>query len=150
MIRSGFAKPRKPMKRGTKPMARAGRLRPISKTRDPEAEAFYRAEVASIVARVGSLCEGRAMEHRCWGPIDTHHVQKRSRFGKNRWREAHDRSNLLRLCRSAHDWTDEPALSKRGHLNIEALGGEQYELVIFRGYCRGGMMTRYTRAQAPA
>ena len=115
------------MARGTK------RLR--AKGMPPEVKAYYRAEVRSITDRIGTTpCEARlaGIAHACRGTLDSHHVQKRSQFGKRRWREAHARANLLRLCRSAHDMTDEPVDGPRGRLVVEALGHEVYRLQVAR------------------
>lgn len=122
-------------KAATKARARAGKkprasLRPISDKRR-RALNFYEDEVASIVGRIGLRWCEVYVAHECRGTIETHHVVKRSAGGD------HHRSNLLRLCRSAHDFTDESAGGRRGHLVIEALGAERFRQHVER-------YTRYT------
>lgn len=74
------------------------RLRPVSKktrtVRWPRLAALRK----QIIERSGGRCEVCTD----WGPVDIHHVIKRSHGGRDEW------TNLIALCRWCHDKTDAP------------------------------------------
>ena len=135
------------------------RLRPVSEKRQAS-RAFYRAEVTSIVRRLGRrrfVCEAPPAVHAghdCGAPFDPHHVVKRSQGGGDH------RQNLVLLCRRLHDLTDAPRVSRTGRLMIAGHGDETFDFWWDRRrldygtevpqYGPGfgpGQMVRYTRAQ---
>jgi len=92
---------RTPLARGSKPLARGGRLNPQSAKRRGERD--ERQEVMEQAMRgAGRQCEARSIvpEIDCWGPLDVDEVVPRGvRPG------AHlDESNVQVLCRAHHDW----------------------------------------------
>ena len=147
------------VERGLGPKKPRARLRPISDKRRASL-AFYRAEVTSIVRRLGRrrfVCEAPPAVHAghdCRAPFDPHHVVKRSQGGS-----AH-RQNLVLLCRRLHDLTDAPRVSRTGRLMIAGHGDETFDFWWDRRrddygtevpqYGPGfgpGQMVRYTRPQ---
>lgn len=58
------------------------------------------AEVRDLVAARDRGCVGARLvpSIKCWGPLDPHHILRRSQGGTN------DADNLVTLCRAHHDW----------------------------------------------
>lgn len=65
-----------------------------------------------LIARSGNRCEVPWCRVR--GPLDPHHVVKRSAAGKD------ELGNIVLLCRKHHDQTDWPK-GQQGHLEIRRL-----------------------------
>jgi 5-methylcytosine-specific restriction endonuclease McrA len=97
------------------------RLRPVSKktrtVRWPALKALRAHVLArSTMAPVGHCEYAGGVDH--WGPLDVHHVIRRSAGGTD------EPSNLLRLCRRHHDATDRAFAV--GRLVITRLGGQRF------------------------
>lgn len=96
------------------------RLRPVSKARRVRRGAFTPVLHAVLdrvtMAPVGRCEYAGGTGH--WGPLDIHHVVKRSQGG------ADTPTNLVRLCRGHHDATDFAYML--GRLVITPLGGERF------------------------
>lgn len=96
------------------------RLRPVSKKRRVRQSAFTpvlnHVLARTTMAPVGHCEYAGAPAH--WGPLDLHHVVKRSQGG------ADEPRNLTRLCRGHHDATD--GAYARGRLVVTPLDGERF------------------------
>lgn len=100
-----FGDRRTPLGRG-KPLARGGRIAPVSARRRGQTTA-RRAVVAEVVARDGRCVPAfRGAPGPCTGPLTAHEVVKRSQM-----RDAHlDPANCLASCWGHNSWIeDHPA-----------------------------------------
>jgi len=74
---------------------------------------------AAVLAREHGRCQARYFGA-CRGPLDCHHVVRRSRGGLDH------ADNLALLCRAHHQETDWPY--SRGRLLIDALGRGRFHI----------------------
>lgn len=83
---------RSPLAAGTTPLRRS----PLKRTRARGVPSEVR---AAVLARDGG-CRAAALvgEVRCWGPLDPHHLRRRSQGGTD------TAANLATVCRAHHDW----------------------------------------------
>ena len=114
-----------PMRRT--PLRRGSRLRSVSRKTQEVRGPALRALRAHVRARAKGRCEfvaGKRGRH--FGPLDCHHVVKRSHGGKD------VATNLVALCRFHHKMTD--SSFSKGRLVIVHLGFEtfRFEVVTVR------------------
>lgn len=106
-------------------LKRGKRLSPVSKKMRDDRQ-MLKGVVAQVLARTSLApvghCEFTDSPAGHWGPMECHHVQKRSQGG------AHDASNLVRLCRAHHAQTDAPFAN--GRLCVVALGNERFDFTV--------------------
>ncbi len=104
---------------------RRKRLNPVSKkTRTVRWPALKKLR-AHVMARAGRECEcPEDLRGGHWGPLDTHHVVKRSQGGKD------VATNAVLLCRRHHDMTDWPTTI--GRLVVTHLADERFYFHVFR------------------
>lgn len=89
-----------PLRRGA-PLARSGKIAPVSKKRKAEAGA-RRSTVAEVVARDGACVAAlRGAPGPCMGPLTAHEVVKRSQGGSHL-----DPANCLALCWQHNGWVE--------------------------------------------
>lgn len=98
-------------------------LRPVSKKTKTQRWPRLKALRQHVLARSGYQCECPfrgpwPLYH--WGPIDVHHVIKRSHGGTD------TPDNAVALCRGHHDMTDWPK-AKPGRIGITALGNGAFQ-----------------------
>jgi hypothetical protein len=91
------------IKRGTKGLERRTRLRPVSQKRRAEL-AKWAAVKADTLMRDAGICQAAHLvpQVACWGPLDPHHIAKRSTTPQARL----DPDNIVWLCRRHHDMVD--------------------------------------------
>lgn len=93
------------------------------------ADQAYRVTREDIKRRCRNRCENPHCPGFC-GARETHHIDKKSHYGRKRQAERDNPDNLIRLGRRCHEWTDEPKDGRRGRLSIVALGDESYTVGI--------------------
>lgn len=106
-------------------LKRTSRLRgPSSKRRASGAE--YVAFVLGVKARDQFRCRYCRTQR---GPLDPHHVVKRSRAPHLLM----DAANVVTLCRACHDWTDAAYSAPEGRLVVDRLGDGQFAFSVVHG-----------------
>lgn len=99
------------IKRGTKPLERRTRLRPIGRRRRRELAAWAVVK-ADTLTRDAGICQAAHLvpQVACYGPLDPHHIAKRSTTPEARV----DPENVVWVCRRHHYWIDVNQLEAHG------------------------------------